>query len=64
MKYDEENDRVVNDDGDLQLKPSQDYWHNTNSIEIETDVDYISLPVSQIDELIAGLEAAKKLTET
>ncbi len=64
MHHDQENDRIINEDASLKIYPLQVYWNKSHSIEIDYGSDFSEIPVSEIDNLIAGLKMAKELINT
>lgn len=64
MNYDVENDKLVSMDGHTEIYPVNDDTHTFKGaklIEINIADWYVRLPTSKIDELIEGLNMAKKL---
>lgn len=65
MYYDKENDKLISINGDFEIYPINDEtftFKGTKIIEIEAlDDGHIKVPLARIDELIDGLNMAKKL---
>lgn len=64
MHYDRENDRLVSMDSDMEIypvNPETQTFKGTETIEIDMADSYVRIPIGKIDELIEGLNIAKKL---
>ncbi|MGY6273933.1 hypothetical protein [Methylomonas sp. MgM2] len=64
MHYDRENDKLVSMDSDMEIypvNPETQTFKGTKTIEIYILDSYVRIPLRKIDELIDGLNMAKKL---
>jgi len=64
MHYDKENDKLVSLDSDMEIypvNPETQKFNGSKTIEIDMGDSYVRIPVGKIDELIEGLNMAKKL---
>lgn len=64
MHYDRANDKLVSMDSNMEIypiNPETQTFKGTKAIEIDMADSYIRIPIGKIDELIEGLNMAKKL---